>query len=100
MKVNVIVDKKKKSRKSIKVIEIQANSDSKPGSFKFISFLLLIDKFSHFKWFTTKLLMKMDIVIDEKKKLQILSTYWEQTSVTATAIANPGYLNLSAFHYL
>ena len=53
MKLDVVVDEKKKSRKlgthSIKTTEIQAGSDSKPRSPKFISFSLLIGKFSHFK---------------------------------------------------
>ena len=49
MKVDVVVDEKKKLRKSTEVTEIQAGNDSKPGSPKFISFLLLIGKFSHFK---------------------------------------------------
>ena len=49
MKVDVIIDEKKKSQKLIKIIEIQVNSNSKPGSPKLISFLLLVDKFSHFK---------------------------------------------------
>lgn len=34
---------------AIKVTEIQVNSNSKLKSLKFINFLLLIDKFNHFK---------------------------------------------------
>ena len=53
MKLDIVVDEKKKLRKlgthSIKATEIQASSNSKPGSPKFISFSLLIGKFSHFK---------------------------------------------------
>ena len=53
MKVDVIINKKEKSRKlslhSIEATEIQAGSYSKPGSLKFISFLLLRGKFSYFK---------------------------------------------------
>ena len=53
MKVDVVVDEKKNSRKlsthSIEAIEIEDGSDSKPGSPKFISFSSLIGKFSHFK---------------------------------------------------
>ena len=103
MKVDVVIDEKKKSRKlgthSIKAIEIQAGNDNKPGSPKFISFSLLIGKFSHFMWLTTALLMKVDVVVDSKKKLQKSSTYWERTPVTATATTNPGHLNSSAFHH-
>ena len=53
MKVDVVIDEKKKSQKltnySIKLTKFQARSDNKPGSPKFTSFLLLIGKFSHFK---------------------------------------------------
>ena len=53
MKLDVIVDEKNNLRKlgthSIEATEIQAGSDSKPGFPKFISFLSLIGKFSHFK---------------------------------------------------
>ena len=101
MKLDIVIDKKKKSRKlgiySIEVTEIQASSDSKSGSPKFISFLLLIGKFSHFKWLTTALLMKVDVAVDEKKKSRKSSTYWERIPVTATATASPGHLNSLAF---
>lgn len=44
--------------------------------------------------------MKMNIVVNEKdKKLQKLNTYHKQTPATTTTIANPGYLNLLAFHH-
>ena len=102
MKVDVVVDEKKKSRKlgthSIKATEIQAGSNNKLGSPKFINFLALIGMFSHFNWLTTTLLMKVDVVIDEKKKSRKSSTYWERTPIMATATASPGYLNLSAFY--
>ena len=92
MKVDVIVDEKKKlwklSTYSIEATKIQAGSDSKPGSPKFISFSLLIGKFSHFKWLTTMLLMKVDVVVDEKKKLRKLNIYWEWTPLTVAAIAS------------
>ena len=52
---------------SIKATEIQTGSNTKPGSRKFMSFLLLIDKFSHFKWPTITLLIKINVVVDEKK---------------------------------
>ena len=104
MKMDIIVDEKKKSQKlgthSIKVTEIQDGSDSKPGSPKFINFSLLIGKFSHFKWLITALLMKVDVVVDEKKKSRKSSIYWERTPVMAMAIASPSHLNLSAFHRL
>lgn len=35
--------------KPIKIIQIQAGGNNKPRSPKFISFFLLIDKFSYFK---------------------------------------------------
>ena len=60
---------------SIEAIKIQAGSNSKPGSHKFVSFSLLIGKFSHFTWLTTALLMKVDVVVDKKKKSQKLSTH-------------------------
>ena len=79
IKVDIVVDKKKKSRKlsnhSIEATEIQAGSNSKPRSPKFISFSLLIGMFSHFKWLTTALLMKEDVVVDKKEKLQKSNTY-------------------------
>ena len=104
MKLDIVIDEKKKSRKlgtqSIKATEIQAGSDSKPRSTKFISFSLLIGKFSHFKWLTIALLMKVDVVVDEKKKSQKSTIYWERTSVMATITASPGNLNLSAFYCL
>ncbi len=104
MKLDVVVDEKKKLRKldtySIKATEIQAGSNKKPGSPQFISFSTLIGKFSHLRWLTTALLMKVDVVVDEKKKSRKLSTYWERTPVTATAIASLGHLNSSAFHSL
>ncbi len=72
MKLDVVIDEKKKLQKlgtySIEATEIQAGSDNKPGSPQFISFSLLIGKFSHFKWHTTVLLMKVDVVVNEKKK--------------------------------
>ena len=53
MKLDVVVDEKKKlqklSTRSIEAIEIQIGSNSKLGSPKFISFSLLIGKFSHLK---------------------------------------------------
>ena len=58
---------------AIEFDEIQAKSDSKPGSPKFISFSLLINNFSHFKCHTITVLMKVPILIDEKKKSQNLS---------------------------
>ena len=79
IKVDSLIDEKKKSQKLsthlIEATKIQAGSDSKPGSPKFISFSLLIDKFKHFKWLTTTLLIKIDDVVDKKKKLQKLNTY-------------------------
>ena len=79
MKVDVVIDRKKKLQKlgthSIETTKIQAGSDSKPGSPKFISFLLLIGKFSHFKGLTTALWMKVDVVVDEKKKLRKSNIY-------------------------
>ena len=52
MKVDVVVEEKKKSRKlstnSIEATEIYIGSNNKPESPKFISYSLLIDKFSHF----------------------------------------------------
>ncbi len=102
MKLDVVVDEKKKSQKwgthSIEATKIQVGSDGKPGSPKFISFSLLIGKFSQFKWLTTALLMKIDVIIDEKKNSQKSSTYWERTPVTAMATVSPGHLNSSAFH--
>ena len=79
MKLDVVVDEKRKSRKldthSIEATEIQAGSDSKLRSPKFINFSSLIGKFSHFKRLTTTLLIKVDVVVDEKKKLRKSSTY-------------------------
>ena len=102
MKVDIVVDKKKKSRKlgthSIKATKIQTGSNSKPPSPQFMSFSLLIGKFIHFKWLTTAFLMKVDVIIDEKKKLQKSSIYQERTLMMVTAIVNPGHLNSSAFH--
>ena len=104
MKMDIIIDEKKKSQKLniylIEATDIQVSSNSKLGFPKFISFSLLIDKFSHFKWLITAFFIKVDIVVDEKKKLQKLNTYWERTPITGTATANPGHLNLSAFQRL
>ena len=51
MKVNIVIDEKKKSQKlstySIEATEIQVGSDSKPRFSKFINFSSLIGKFSH-----------------------------------------------------
>lgn len=41
----------------------------------------------------------MDIVIDEKQKLQKLNIYYEQTPVIAIATISSGHLNLSPFYY-
>ena len=59
----------------IEHIEIQAGSNSKSGSDKFISFSLLIGNFSRFKWLITVVLMKVPIVIDEKKRSRKLSIW-------------------------
>ena len=50
--------------------EIQVSSVSQPGTSKFIRFLWLIGKLSSFEWLTTVVLMKVDLIVDEKKKLQ------------------------------
>ncbi|WP_375449298.1 hypothetical protein [uncultured Nostoc sp.] len=53
MKLDVVVDEKKKLQKLgthlIEATEIQGGSNSKPGSPKFISFSVLIGKFNLFK---------------------------------------------------
>ena len=53
IKVDIIINEKKQLQKlsthSIEATEFQVGSKNKPGSSKFISFLLLIDKFNHFK---------------------------------------------------
>ncbi len=46
----------------------ESDNDSEPKPPKFISFSLLIGKFSFFQWLTTAVLMKLDLVVDEKKK--------------------------------
>lgn len=59
----------------IEYIEIQASSNNEPTSPKFISFSLLRDKFNHFNWHTTAVLMKIPIIVDKKKKLQKENNY-------------------------
>lgn len=74
--------------------EIQVGSNSKPKSLKFISFLLLIDKFSYFKWFTNAVLIKVLIIINKKKQLQKVNNYdckyfwwqWRQEQAQASRI--------------
>ena len=44
--------------------------------------------------------MKVDVIVDEKKKSRILSTYEKRTSLMAMATASLGHFNLSAFHCL
>ena len=73
MKVPIVVNEKKKSRKVNNYAydnSDNSNGKGKPRSPKFINFLLLKGKFSHFKWFTTTLLMKVPIIVDEKKNSQ------------------------------
>lgn len=43
--------------------------------------------------------MKVNIVVDRKKRQQKLNTYFEQTLTIATVIASLSYLNLSAFYH-
>ena len=74
----------------IKATEIQVISESKPGSHKFVSFSSLIGKFSHLMWFTIVLLMKVDVVINEKKKSRKLSIYSiEATKIQAGSDSKP-----------
>ena len=78
MKVPIVVNEKKKSRKVNNYdYDNSDNNDgeSKPGSPKFISFSLLRSKFSHFKWLTTVVLMKVPIVVNEKKKSRKVNNY-------------------------
>ena len=49
MQIDVFINENKKLWKSIEATEIQAGSNNKSKSSQFISFLLLIGKFSHFK---------------------------------------------------
>ena len=79
---------------AILLIEIQAGSNYKLGSFKFISFSLFIDNFSCFKWLSTTVLMKVFIVIDKKKRLRKLS----KRKLRPVAIASPNFLNSLAFY--
>ena len=53
--------------------EIQVGSNSEPGSSKFISFSLLIDKLSCFQWLIIAILMKVNLVVKEKKKVAIIN---------------------------
>ena len=98
IKLDIIVDEKIRLRKLIKIIEILAGSNNMPRSSTFDNLLFLINKFSHFKWLTIAFLKKVDVVVDEKKKLQKLRNYWKRTPVIATVTVNSGYLNLSAFY--
>lgn len=54
------------------VNEIPISSNSVFRSSKFISFLSLIDKFCRYKLFINGVLIKMDIVDDDKKKALII----------------------------
>ena len=70
MKISIVINEKKKSRKVNNYgYDNSDNSDGKNKlrSPKFISFSLLKGKFSHFKWLTTTVLMKIPIVVHEKK---------------------------------
>lgn len=51
----------------IETTKIQARNNSKPGSSKFIGFLLLIGNFANFKWLITIVLIKISIILDKKK---------------------------------
>ena len=42
-----------------------AGSNSKSGSSKFVGFWSLIGKFSHFKWLTIVVLIKVLIIVDQ-----------------------------------
>ena len=52
----------------IEYTEIQTGVDNKPRSCEFISFSLFKGKFGLFKCFTTTILIKVPIIIDERKK--------------------------------
>lgn len=78
MKIPIVIDKKKK----LQIVNNysynnsdNSNGKSKPGSPQFIGFLLLRSKFSHFNRFITTVLMKVPIVIDEKKNLRKVNNY-------------------------
>ena len=79
---------------AIKITEIQAGSNSKLGSPKYISFLLLIDNFGHFERLTTAVLMKVPIIVDGKKRSHKLSTQ----KLRPAATASPDLLNSLAFY--
>ncbi len=79
--------------------EIQVGSNNKLKSFKFINFLSLIGKFSGCQWLTTVVLIEVDFVVDEKKKLQWLITYCKTTPAIATVITSADHPNLSPFHH-
>lgn len=83
----------------IEATEIQTGGNSKPRSLSFISFSLLIRKFSYFKWLFSMFLIKVDVVVDEKKKSRKWNIYYERTPITGTATASSGYLNSSICHH-
>ena len=78
-------------------MEIQAGSDSKPGSPKFIYFSLLRGKFSRFKWLTTAVLIKVSIVINKKKKLQKVNNYGYDNSDDSDSKSEPGSSKFISF---
>ena len=73
----------------IEQTKIQAGSDSKPGSSTFISFSSLKDKFGHFKRLITVVLMKVPIVVDEKKKSQKVNNYGYDNSDDSNGKSKP-----------
>ena len=100
MKVPIVVDKKKKSRKVNNYgYDNSDDSDGKsePGSLKFISFSSLRAKFSHFKWFTTAVLMDVPIVVNKKKKSRKVNNYNYDNSDNSNGESEPRPLKFISF---
>ena len=99
MKVPIVIDKKKKSQKVNNYG--YDNSDNSYGKSaprfpKFINFSFLKDKFSHFKWLSTLVLMKISIVVN-KKKSQKVNNYGYDNSDDSNDKSKPRSLKFINF---